>query len=58
MLAITLTTVTTLLGYGSLLIARNAGFQAMGATAVIGLALMYAGAVYLLPALLPVGSAE
>jgi predicted exporter len=57
-LAITLTTVTTLLGYGSLLIARNAGFQAMGATAVIGLALMYAGAVYLLPALLPVGSAE
>ena len=52
-LAITLTTVTTMLGYGSLLVARNAGFQAMGATATIGLLLMYAGAVYLLPALLP-----
>ncbi len=52
-LAITLTTVTTVLGYGSLLTARNAGFQAMGATAAIGLVLMYAGAVYLLPALLP-----
>lgn len=52
-LAITLTTVTTVLGYGSLLTARNAGFQAMGATAAIGLLLMYAGAVYLLPALLP-----
>jgi predicted RND superfamily exporter protein len=51
-LAITLTTVTTVFGYGSLLTARNAGFQAMGATATIGLILMYAGAIYLLPALL------
>jgi predicted RND superfamily exporter protein len=51
-LAITLTTVTTVFGYGSLLTAHNAGFQAMGATASIGLILMYAGAVYLLPALL------
>jgi len=57
-LAITLTTVTTVLGYGSLLTARNAGFQAMGATAVIGLVLMYAGAVYLLPALLPARCAK
>jgi hypothetical protein len=56
-LAITLTTITTMLGYGSLLVARNAGFQAMGATATIGLLLMYAGAVYLLPALLPYSAA-
>lgn len=57
-LAITLTTVTTVLGYGSLLTARNAGFQAMGATAAIGLLLMYTGAVYLLPALLPARPAK
>ena len=50
--AITLTSATTILGYGSLLTARNPGFRAMGFCAVIGLGVMYAGAVFLLPPLL------
>jgi predicted RND superfamily exporter protein len=52
LLAITLTTATTVFGYGSLLVTSNPGFRAMGATATIGLLLMYAGAIYALPALL------
>jgi predicted RND superfamily exporter protein len=50
--AILLTTLTTIVGYGSLLTARNRGFAAMGTTAVIGLALMYLTAAFVLPALL------
>jgi predicted RND superfamily exporter protein len=47
--AISLTTLTTILGYGSLTTAENNGFVAMGKTAVLGLALMYLTAILVLP---------
>ena len=46
---ITLTTVTTLFAYGSLVYAKNYGFASMGKTAAIGLALTYLCALYVLP---------
>jgi predicted RND superfamily exporter protein len=53
---ITLTTITTLVAYGSLMFARNVGFAAMGTTACLGLTLTFLCAVYLLPLLLPTKS--
>lgn len=47
--AITLTTVTTVLCYGSLITAKNAGFNSIGKAAVLGLGLVFLCAVYLLP---------
>jgi predicted RND superfamily exporter protein len=47
--AISLTTLTTILGYGSLTTAGNNGFVAMGKTAVLGLTLMYLTAILVLP---------
>jgi predicted RND superfamily exporter protein len=50
LLAVTMTTLTTMAGYGSLMAARNPGFQDMGRSAIIGLGMMYIGAVWMLPA--------
>lgn len=49
---VTLTTLTTLMGYGALILAGNLGFRAMGITALVGLSLTYLTAVFVLPALL------
>lgn len=49
---ITMTTLTTLLAYGSLIAAGNAGLVAMGLTALIGLTATFLCAIYLLPRLL------
>lgn len=50
LLAITMTSLTTLAGYGSLMVARNPGFHDMGLSAIIGLGIMYLGAIWMLPA--------
>jgi predicted exporter len=47
--AVTLTTLTTLAGYGSLIAASNKGFVAMGITAISGLSLAWAGSLFILP---------
>jgi predicted exporter len=52
--SITLTTITTVAGYGSLLIAANTGFRTMGLAAVIGLLVAFSCACYLLPILLTI----
>jgi uncharacterized protein len=53
---VTLTTLTTLMGYGALVVARNLGFRAMGVTAMAGLSLTYLAAVFVLPAMLRAGA--
>jgi predicted RND superfamily exporter protein len=50
LLAITMTSLTTLAAYGSLMAARNPGFHAMGLSAIVGLSMMYIGAIWMLPA--------
>lgn len=49
---ISMTTITTMIGYGSLITASNTGFVTMGKTAVLGLGLVFLCAFYLLPLLL------
>ncbi len=53
LLAITMTSLTTLVGYGSLLVARNPGFRDMGLAAIVGLGMMYIGAIWIFPAFFP-----
>ncbi len=47
--SISLTTITTILGYGSLIFAGNQGFQSMGVAAIIGLASCFFITIYILP---------
>ncbi len=49
--AVTLTTITTIVGYGSLMFSSNRGMFAMGAGATVGLICYFIFAIYLLPCL-------
>ncbi|MFQ5864336.1 MAG: RND family transporter [bacterium] len=51
-LAITMTTLTTIVGYSGLIVARHPGLNSIGKLAVIGLSLAYVTAIVALPALL------
>jgi len=50
--AITLTTLTTAIGYGALVIAKNQGFISMGLVAIIGLTVFFQLTLYFLPTLI------
>ncbi len=47
--SVSLTTITTILGYGSLIFADNQGFQSMGTAAIIGLSSCFLITIYILP---------
>jgi len=50
--AVSLSTLTSLVGFGALSLGRNAGLASMGMVAVIGLSSVYLMSVFLLPALI------
>lgn len=53
-LAVTITTVTTMVGYSGLLLAVHPGLQSIGLAAVIGLGTAFLTAVFVLPAILEI----
>jgi len=50
--SIFLTTITTILGYGALIFAKNKGFESMGLAAIIGLLTCFFITIYILPKLI------
>ena len=56
--AIGMATLTTMVGFGGLLIADSVGVQSMGQLAILGMALAFVGAVLTLPSLLHLGRAR
>jgi hypothetical protein len=53
-MAVTLTTVTTMVGYAGLALAHHPGLRAIGILAVLGLGAAFLGALVVLPAMLEV----